>query len=176
VVMMVGLQGAGKTTTCGKLALYLKKLGRSPLLVPADVYRPAAIEQLHIVARDAGVPSFHTEEKDPVTICAAAVAEARLKGWDVVVLDTAGRLHLDETLMEELVRINTHVDHFVALLDQAGAMQNLEMLRDAGEAHLERPGEFRDRGLAEGQAGENSAPGRVGQGGERRAQGVHLGR
>ena len=134
VVMMVGLQGAGKTTTCGKLALYLKKLGRSPLLVPADVYRPAAIEQLHIVARDAGVPSFHTEEKDPVAICAAAVAEARLKGWDVVVLDTAGRLHLDETLMEELVRIKaaTQPDEILFVAD---AMTGQDAVRSATAFH-----------------------------------------
>jgi signal recognition particle subunit SRP54 len=134
VVMMVGLQGAGKTTTCGKLALYLKKLGRSPLLVPADVYRPAAIEQLHIVARDAGVPSFHTEEKDPVAICAAAVAEARLKGWDVVVLDTAGRLHLDETLMEELVRIKaaTLPDEILFVAD---AMTGQDAVRSATAFH-----------------------------------------
>jgi signal recognition particle subunit SRP54 len=134
VVMMVGLQGAGKTTTCGKLALYLKKLGRSPLLVPADVYRPAAIEQLRIVARDAGVPSFHTEEKDPVAICAAAVAEARLKGWDVVVLDTAGRLHLDETLMEELVRIKaaTLPDEILFVAD---AMTGQDAVRSATAFH-----------------------------------------
>jgi len=134
VVMMVGLQGAGKTTTCGKLALYLKKLGRSPLLVPADVYRPAAIEQLHIVARDAGVPSFYTDEKDPVTICAAAVAEARLKGWDVVVLDTAGRLHLDETLMEELVRIKaaTQPDEILFVAD---AMTGQDAVRSATAFH-----------------------------------------
>jgi signal recognition particle subunit SRP54 len=134
VVMMVGLQGAGKTTTCGKLALYLKKLGRSPLLVPADVYRPAAIEQLHIVARDAGVPSFHTQEKDPVAICAAAVAEARLKGWDVVVLDTAGRLHLDEALMEELVRIKaaTLPDEILFVAD---AMTGQDAVRSATAFH-----------------------------------------
>ena len=134
VVMMVGLQGAGKTTTCGKLALFLKKLGRSPLLVPADVYRPAAIEQLHIVARDAGVPSFHTEETDPVAICAAAVAEARLKGWDVVVLDTAGRLHLDEELMEELARIKT-ATHPDEILFVADAMTGQDAVRSATAFH-----------------------------------------
>ncbi len=134
VVMMVGLQGAGKTTTCGKLALFLKKLGRSPLLVPADVYRPAAIEQLHIVARDAGVPSFHTEEMDPVAICAAAVAEARLKGWDVVVLDTAGRLHLDEGLMDELARIKT-ATHPDEILFVADAMTGQDAVRSATAFH-----------------------------------------
>ena len=134
VVMMVGLQGAGKTTTCGKLAVFLKKLGRSPLLVPADVYRPAAIEQLHVVAKDAGMPSFHTEEKDPVAICAAAVAEARLKGWDVVVLDTAGRLHLDEPLMEELARIKaaTSPDEILFVAD---AMTGQDAVRSATAFH-----------------------------------------
>ena len=134
VVMMVGLQGAGKTTTCGKLAVFLKKLGRSPLLVPADVYRPAAIEQLHVVAKAAGVPSFHTAEKDPVAICAAAQAEARLKGWDVVVLDTAGRLHLDETLMEELVRIKaaTSPDEILFVAD---AMTGQDAVRSATAFH-----------------------------------------
>jgi len=134
VVMMVGLQGAGKTTTCGKLAVFLKKLGNSPILVPADVYRPAAIEQLHIVAKDAGVPSFHTELRDPVAICAAAVAEARLKGWDVVVLDTAGRLHLDESLMEELARIKaaTTPDEILFVAD---AMTGQDAVRSATAFH-----------------------------------------
>jgi signal recognition particle subunit SRP54 len=134
IVMMVGLQGAGKTTTCGKLAVYLKKLGRSPLLVPADVYRPAAIEQLHIVAKDAGVPSFRTDLQDPVAICAAAVAEARLKGWDVVVLDTAGRLHLDDKLMEELVRIKaaTSPDEILFVAD---AMTGQDAVRSATAFH-----------------------------------------
>jgi len=134
VVMMVGLQGAGKTTTCGKLAVFLKKLGRSPLLVPADVYRQAAIEQLHVVAKDAGAPSFHTEETDPVAICKAAVAEARVKGWDVVVLDTAGRLHLDETLMEELARIKATVSPD-EILFVADAMTGQDAVRSATAFH-----------------------------------------
>ncbi|HEX9080980.1 MAG TPA: signal recognition particle receptor subunit alpha, partial [Holophagaceae bacterium] len=134
VVMMVGLQGAGKTTTCGKLAVFLKKLGRSPLLVPADVYRPAAIEQLHVVAKEAGVPSFRTEEKDPVRICEAAVAEARVKGWDVVVLDTAGRLHLDEALMEELARIKATVSPD-EILFVADAMTGQDAVRSATAFH-----------------------------------------
>ena len=134
VVMLVGLQGAGKTTTCGKLAVFLKKLGRSPLLVPADVYRPAAIEQLHVVAKEAGAPSFHTAETDPVAICKAAVAEARVKGWDVVVLDTAGRLHLDETLMEELARIKaaTSPDEILFVAD---AMTGQDAVRSATAFH-----------------------------------------
>ena len=134
VVMMVGLQGSGKTTTCGKLAKFLKKLGRSPLLVPADVYRPAAIEQLHVVAREAGVPSFRTEERDPVKICRAAVQEATQKGWDVVVLDTAGRLHLDEALMEELARIKAAAEPS-EILFVADAMTGQDAVRSAGAFH-----------------------------------------
>jgi len=134
VVMMVGLQGSGKTTTCGKLAKYLKKNNYSPLLVPADVYRPAAIEQLHVVARDAGVPSFRTELKDPVAICRAAVQEATLKGWDVVILDTAGRLHLDEILMDELAAIKAACDP-TEILFVADAMTGQDAVRSAGAFH-----------------------------------------
>ncbi|MBI3130620.1 MAG: signal recognition particle protein [Acidobacteria bacterium] len=134
VVMMVGLQGAGKTTTSGKLAKFLKKAGRSPLLVPADVYRPAAIEQLHIVAKDAGVPSFRTEEKDPVAICKAALKEAELKGWDTVILDTAGRLHLDEQLMEELSKIKATCEPS-EILFVADAMTGQDAVRSASAFH-----------------------------------------
>ena len=134
VVMMVGLQGSGKTTTCAKLGKYLKKNGHFPLLVPADVNRPAAIEQLHVVARDAGVPSFRTAERDPVAICRSAVQEATQKGWDVVVLDTAGRLHLDETLMEELARIKAACSP-TEILFVADAMTGQDAVRSAGAFH-----------------------------------------
>ena len=134
VVMMVGLQGSGKTTTSGKLAKYLKKNGHAPLLVPADVYRPAAIEQLHVVAKDAGVPSFRTDEKDPVRICAAAVEEARLKGWDTVILDTAGRLHLDDVLMEELAKIKQACQPH-EILFVADAMTGQDAVRSASAFH-----------------------------------------
>lgn len=134
VVMLAGLQGAGKTTTCGKLAKYLKKNGHSPLLVPADVYRPAAIEQLHVVAKDAGVPSFRTEATDPVAICKAAVVEAAQKGWDVVILDTAGRLHLDDTLMDELARIKEACSP-TEILFVADAMTGQDAVRSAGAFH-----------------------------------------
>ena len=134
VVMLAGLQGAGKTTTCGKLAKYLKKNGYSPLLVPADVYRPAAIEQLHVVAKGAGVPSFHTDSMDPVAICQAAVLEASQKGWDVVILDTAGRLHLDEALMEELARIKAACAP-TEILFVADAMTGQDAVRSAGAFH-----------------------------------------
>jgi len=105
-IMLCGLQGAGKTTTCGKLALKLRKEKRNPLLVPADIYRPAAIEQLKTVGRQLGIPVFDSHAgQDPVAICEAAHRFAELNGYDTLILDTAGRLHVDETLMDELVRI-----------------------------------------------------------------------
>src|SRR6266446_5083624 len=103
VVMMVGLQGSGKTTTSGKLALHLKSRGKRPLLVPCDVYRPAAIEQLRIVAGNVKVPFFEIgENRNPLDIAERALAEAKTLLHDVVILDTAGRLHIDEELMQEL--------------------------------------------------------------------------
>ena len=110
-VMLCGLQGAGKTTTCGKLALRLRKEKRSPLLVPADVYRPAAIEQLKTLGRQLDIPVFDAKaDMDPVRICTEAHRFAELNGYDTLILDTAGRLHIDETLMDELVRIKAALD------------------------------------------------------------------
>ncbi len=109
-VMLVGLQGSGKTTTAGKLAILLRKMGRSPFLVPADVYRPAAIDQLKTIAGQVQVPVFEsTPQQDPVQICLEAKATAFKRGCDVLVLDTAGRLHIDEELMAELGRIRDAV-------------------------------------------------------------------
>jgi signal recognition particle subunit SRP54 len=109
-VMLVGLQGSGKTTTAGKLAILLRKLGRRPFLVPADVYRPAAIDQLKTIADQVQVPVFaSTPQQDPVQICLEAKATAFQKGCDVLVLDTAGRLHIDQELMAELARIRESV-------------------------------------------------------------------
>ena len=106
VVMLVGLQGSGKTTTAGKLARYFVGDGHPCLLVPADVYRPAARRQLEVVGRQAGARVFDTGgSQDPVAICKAAVAEARRAGSHRVILDTAGRLHVDEALMNELAAI-----------------------------------------------------------------------
>ncbi len=103
VIMMVGLQGSGKTTSSGKLAAYLKKQGFFPMLVPADVYRPAAIEQLKVVGKAVNVPVFDIgEDRNPVSIAKKAVKEAKDKGFNVVIIDTAGRLHIDEELMKEL--------------------------------------------------------------------------
>ncbi|HLO10220.1 MAG TPA: signal recognition particle receptor subunit alpha, partial [Desulfobacteria bacterium] len=110
-VMLVGLQGSGKTTTCGKLALYLQKRKRIPFLVPADVYRPAAIEQLKVLGRQLEIPVFDSRpDADPVAICREAVKYAELNGYDTVLLDTAGRLHIYAPLMEELSRIKAAVD------------------------------------------------------------------
>lgn len=110
VIMMVGLQGSGKTTTAGKLALKLKNEGRKPYLTPADVYRPAAIEQLTVLAGQLDIPVYpSTVGQNPVDISAAAVEMARSKGYDTVILDTAGRLHIDETLMAELESIKARV-------------------------------------------------------------------
>jgi signal recognition particle subunit SRP54 len=103
VIMMVGLQGSGKTTTSGKLALHLKSRGRRPLLVPCDVYRPAAIEQLRIVANNVKVPFFELgEDRNPLSIAERAVNDAKTLMYDTVILDTAGRLHIDDELMKEL--------------------------------------------------------------------------
>lgn len=110
-IMMVGLQGSGKTTTCGKLARLLKGQRRRPLLVPADVYRPAAIEQLKTLGRQLSVETFDSRaDQDPVDICREALRYATLNGFDTVILDTAGRLQIDEYLMNELVRIKEAAD------------------------------------------------------------------
>ncbi|MGI6264878.1 MAG: signal recognition particle protein [Acutalibacteraceae bacterium] len=109
VVMMCGLQGSGKTTHSGKLGKLLKSQGHRPLLVACDIYRPAAIEQLRVVAQRAGVPFFEKGTIDPVEIARQAVAHARDYGNDYVILDTAGRLHIDEELMNELKSVKAAV-------------------------------------------------------------------
>jgi signal recognition particle subunit SRP54 len=110
VIMMVGLQGSGKTTACGKLANFLLAQGKSPGLVAGDVYRPAAIDQLKTLGQQLGVPVYDEGAKaDPVDIAKHGVEWAREKGRDVLIVDTAGRLHIDERLMEELVRIRSTV-------------------------------------------------------------------
>ena len=114
--MMCGLQGAGKTTMCGKLALYLKKQGKKVLLVAADVYRPAAIQQLGIVGKKAGTEVFDMGQISPVKIAKEGVAYALKNGFDTVIIDTAGRLHIDETLMKELVDVKAAVNPAEILL------------------------------------------------------------
>ena len=110
IIMMAGLQGSGKTTTSAKIARQLKEKGRKPFLVPADVYRPAAIEQLHVLGEQLDVPVFaSTADQSPVAIARQAVAEAEQQGHDTVIIDTAGRLHVDEQLMGELQEISSAV-------------------------------------------------------------------
>jgi signal recognition particle subunit SRP54 len=118
VIMMVGLQGSGKTTACGKLANFLVAQGKSPALAAGDVYRPAAVDQLKSLGLQLGVPVYDEGTKaDPVDIAKHAVEWSREKGRDVLIVDTAGRLHIDETLMEELVRIrNTVKPHNILLV------------------------------------------------------------
>ena len=109
-LMLVGLQGSGKTTTAGKLAVLLRNKGRKPFLVPADVYRPAAIDQLKKLGAQLDVPVFSSSaDMDPVDICRDAKTIAHRQGCDTLLLDTAGRLHIDEKLMNELSRINNEV-------------------------------------------------------------------
>ncbi|MDR0477290.1 MAG: signal recognition particle receptor subunit alpha, partial [Desulfobulbaceae bacterium] len=110
IIMMAGLQGSGKTTTCGKLARLLKEKGRHPYLVPADVYRPAAIEQLTVLGERLAVPVHPADAAmKPVDICRQAVAAAQEKRCDTILIDTAGRLHVDEALMRELADIKAAV-------------------------------------------------------------------
>lgn len=109
VIMMCGLQGAGKTTMCGKLGLMLKKQGKKPMLVACDVYRPAAISQLKIVAQNAGVEFFEKGTNNPVKIAEEAIDMAKRKGVDTVIIDTAGRLQINEELMQELLDIKKAV-------------------------------------------------------------------
>ena len=117
VVMMVGLQGAGKTTHAGKLAGLYKKQGKNPLLVACDVYRPAAIEQLEIVGEKLGIPVFTLGDKvSPVKIAKEGLKFANQKGYDMVFIDTAGRLHIDEALMQELQDIKAEVEPTEILL------------------------------------------------------------
>jgi len=109
-LMLVGLQGSGKTTTAGKLAVFLRNKGRKPYLVPADVYRPAAIDQLKKLGEQLNIPVFSSSvDMDPVQIGRDAKTEAHRQGCDTLLLDTAGRLHIDEDLMDELIRINEAV-------------------------------------------------------------------
>ena len=107
VILMAGLQGSGKTTTSAKLALLLRKAGKTPALVAADLQRPAAIDQLEQLGRQLQIPVYRKDTKDPVEVVKYGIQAAQTAGQDVVILDTAGRLHIDEDLMEELARVRT---------------------------------------------------------------------
>ncbi|MDQ1257623.1 MAG: signal recognition particle subunit [Candidatus Hydrogenedentes bacterium] len=139
IIMMVGLQGQGKTTSAGKLALMLKKKGLKPLLVGADVYRPAAIRQLEIVAESAGVESFSLgENANPVDTCLMSRGEAQMRGCDVIILDTAGRLHVDEQMMAEVRQIHNVVTPH-EILFVANAMTGQDAVNSAKQFHAALP-------------------------------------
>jgi signal recognition particle subunit SRP54 len=138
-LMLCGLQGAGKTTTCGKLALRLRREKRNPLLVSVDVYRPAAIEQLKILGRQLDIPVFDSSVgQDPVDICKAAHQFADINGFDTLILDTAGRLHVDEQLMQELQRIEQEITP-QEILFVADAMTGQDAVTIAGSFNEQLP-------------------------------------
>ena len=116
IIMMCGLQGAGKTTMCAKLGAHLKKSGKKPLLVACDIYRPAAISQLQVVGRQANVEVFERGTQNPIKTAKQAIEHAKKQGCDVVILDTAGRLHINEELMNELKNIKKEVQPTEILL------------------------------------------------------------
>ena len=134
VFMMVGLQGSGKTTTSAKLALHLRRQGQHPLLVAADPYRPAAITQLQTLGRQLEVPVFSQEGRTPLEVCQAAVQDARSRGQSPVIFDTAGRLHIDDELMQELRDIKQRTNPTEILL-VADAMSGQDAVKMAEEFH-----------------------------------------
>ena len=137
VVMMVGLQGAGKTTTTAKLAgLMRRQLGKRPLLAACDVYRPAAIEQLKVVGGQLDLPVFEQGQGDPVQIAENAIRHARDHGSDMVFLDTAGRLHVDESLMDELKRMRAavHPNEILLVVDATTGQNGLIQAKQFQEA------------------------------------------
>lgn len=144
VIMLCGLQGSGKTTTCGKLSKLLLEENIKPLLVAADLQRPAAIDQLHVIGDQLGVPVYsNRDEKDPVKVCQAGVALAVREQARVVILDTAGRLAIDETLMAELSRIDKKLgpDQVYLVVD---GMTGQDAVNSAGRIQ-QRPGAGRCR-------------------------------
>ncbi|HEY8284066.1 MAG TPA: signal recognition particle protein [Chloroflexota bacterium] len=139
VIMLVGLQGAGKTTTAAKLAHFLRKKGQSPLMVAADVYRPAAIDQLVTLGKQLNIPVYaETPASKPLDICRNAITEAREHGNSVVILDTAGRLHIDDSMMDEVaaIRMALQVNEVLLIAD---AMTGQESVRVAEEFNARLP-------------------------------------
>jgi signal recognition particle subunit SRP54 len=132
VVLLLGLQGSGKTTTCGKLGRWLRKQGKHPLMVSTDVRRPAAIQQLSVVGEKAEVKVYAPETMDPVARASGALSEAKAKGFDTVIVDTAGRLHIDDDLMNELQAIKDVVKP-TDLLYVADSMTGQDAIKSAGE-------------------------------------------
>jgi signal recognition particle subunit SRP54 len=142
IFMLAGLQGSGKTTACGKLARYYRKKGRFPLLVAADVYRPAAVDQLEILGKSLDLPVF-SSNKNPVKICEDSVDQAKKDGRDLVIIDTAGRLHIDEPLMQELLEIKKAVSpHEIILVADAMTGQDAVNIAKTFEEKLGLDGIF----------------------------------
>lgn len=135
VIMLCGLQGSGKTTHAAKLALMLKKQNRRPMLVACDIYRPAAIDQLKVVGGKAGVPVFEKGTQNPVKTAKEAIRHARDYGNDVVILDTAGRLHIDEELMNELkeVKSEVHPDEILLVIDSMTGQDAVNVAKSFNE-------------------------------------------
>jgi signal recognition particle subunit SRP54 len=136
IVMLVGLQGSGKTTTAGKLALYLKKMGKKPYLVPADVARPAAITQLTILAQELDVPVYPSEVgQNPVEISSKAIHSANSSNADVILIDTAGRLSIDEALMNELsaIKDTSHAKEILLVADSMTGQDAVKIAQDFDE-------------------------------------------
>ncbi|MHB8169984.1 MAG: signal recognition particle protein [Thermincolia bacterium] len=142
VIMLVGLQGAGKTTTAGKLANLLRKQGRKPLLVAGDIYRPAAIKQLEVLGKQLDIPVFTMGDKQsPVDIAKGAIESAHSKGLDLVIIDTAGRLHINEELMDELKNIKATVNpHEILLVVDSMTGQDAVTVADSFNNELEIDG------------------------------------
>jgi signal recognition particle subunit SRP54 len=141
VLMLCGLQGAGKTTTCGKLARLLQSQGRKPMLVAADLQRPAAIEQLKVIGSQVGVPVYSETNSSAVAVCQQALVEANRAGCDTLILDTAGRLHVDDDLMAELAQIEKKVKpHQVYFVCDAMTGQDAVASADAFNKALELDG------------------------------------
>jgi signal recognition particle subunit SRP54 len=140
VVMLAGLQGSGKTTAAAKLARWFRQQGRNPILVGADLQRPAAVDQLRVLGEQAGVPVY-SEPTDPVTVAKAGVEEARRRGRDVVIVDTAGRLHVDEELMDEARHISSAVEpSYTFLVVDAMTGQDAVNVAESFHAALEIDG------------------------------------
>ncbi|MBQ3033522.1 MAG: signal recognition particle protein, partial [Deferribacterales bacterium] len=142
IIMLAGLQGSGKTTTAGKLARYFTKSGRTVLMVAADIYRPAAIDQLQVLGKNLSVDVYSDKEtKDAVKIAEAGLAYAKKSAKDVVIIDTAGRLHIDETLMDEVVRVKDTVSpHYIFFVADAMTGQDAVNAAQAFNDRLEITG------------------------------------
>ena len=136
VLLMCGLQGSGKTTHSAKLAYMFRQQGKRPLLVACDIYRPAAIEQLKVVGEKAGVPVFEMGQTDPVKIAKEGIRYAKDNGFDIVLLDTAGRLHIDETLMDELrnIKRETNPSEILLVVDSMTGQDAVNVAQSFNEA------------------------------------------